>query len=156
MKIDKRILIFALAIIMSVGVTPAFAAGSGTNTANVTVSPAVSILVTGNAAFGSLAANNIESGAQPININSTSNVPINVDVSALNWNSASGTGNMPLTALKFGSNTPMSSEDQQTLNLAAGDPGQGDAQVVNTYMQVPFGSLADYYNTTVTWTASAA
>jgi hypothetical protein len=116
---------------------------------NVTVS--VSIVVTGNATFGSVAADNILSNPQPINIKSTSNVPVNIDVKALDWTSTNG--NMPLSALKFSNTitqTPMTTDDQNAItNL---EPNS--AQDVNLYMQVPFGSLPENYSTTVTWTAS--
>lgn len=147
----KKILIFVFGLTMVLGATPIFAAEAGTNNANVTVGEAVSILVSGNANFGVLTANNIQSGAQTININSTSNVPVDVNVKAVNWND---TG-MPLSAMQFGTNTPISNDDQVAItNLAAGGPGLGSAQDVNMYMQVPFGSLAKSYQSTVTWTAS--
>jgi hypothetical protein len=111
----------------------------------------VSIVVTGNATFGSVAADNILSNPQPINIKSTSNVPVNIDVKALDWTSTNG--NMPLSALKFGNTitqTPITTNDQNVIpNL---EPNS--AQDVNLYMQVPFGSLPENYSTIVTWTAS--
>jgi hypothetical protein len=159
----KKVLIFALGIVMALGVTPAFATGptTGTNGVTVGVTPSVSLLVTGNAAFPSLAADNILQTAQPININSTSNVAIDVGVQALNWTSTNG--NMPLSALVFGtSNTQMTNNEQNAItNLAAGNTfnsngnGTGNAQDVNLNMQVPFGTLANNYSTTVTWTAAA-
>jgi hypothetical protein len=156
MEFDKRMLVITLAVVMSIGIGPAFAdpSATGTNTATVTVTDAVSIIVTNNAAFGSLAANNIQSSAEPININSTSNVPIDVAVKAVNWDSTSG--NMPLSALQFGTNTPMTTSDQSALtNIAPGNPGQGTSNDVNLFMQVPFGSKSQAYNTTVIWTATA-
>lgn len=148
-------LFITLAVAMSMCVSPAFAdpSATGTNTVNVTVTDAVSIIVSNNAAFGNLAANNIKSSAQPININSTSNVPIDVAVSALNWQSTDG--NMPLSALQFGTNTPMKTTGQSALtNIAPGAPGQGTSDDVNLFMQVPFGSKSQAYNTTVTWLAT--
>ena len=151
MKSLKKILIFVFGLTMVLGVTPAFADSAGTNNANVTVGEAVSILVTGNADFGVLTANNMKSGAQSININSTSNVPVNVNVKASNWND---TG-MPISAMQFGTNTPITTDDQLAItNLAVGEAGLGSGQNVNMYMQVPFGSLAKSYQSTVTWTAS--
>jgi hypothetical protein len=164
----KKVLIFALGIVMALGVTPAFAAsGTGTNTVNVGVLSSVSILVTGSAAWTGLTADAIQSTTpQPININSTSNVPINVDVKAAAFTSDPTGGNMPLSALGFGSSTTptqMTINDQSAItDLAAGTTfntggvGQGNAQDVNLYMTVPFGTLANAYSTTVTWTASDA
>jgi uncharacterized membrane protein len=109
----------------------------------------VSIVVTGNATFVSVAADNILSNPQPINIKSTSNVPVNIDVKALDWTSTNG--NMPLSALQFGnSHTAMTTDDQNAItNL---EPNS--AQDVNLYIQIPFGSLPKNYSTTITWTAS--
>jgi hypothetical protein len=113
------------------------------------VNDSVSIVVTGNATFGTLAADNILSSPQPINIKSTSNVPVNIDVKALNWTSTNG--NMPLSSLKFASShRAMTTDDQNAItNL---EPSS--AQDVNLYIQVPFGSLPKSYSTTITWTAS--
>lgn len=155
MEKSKQMLAILLGLAMIMGVTPVFAADSGTNTADVTVTDAISIIVTGNAAFGSLSADNIRSSAQPIKINSTSNVAVDVNVKALDWTSSGG--NMPLTALQWGgSYTPMTTSDVEAIdNLLPGAPSAGSAQDVNLYMQVPFGSLSKAYNTTVTWTAVA-
>jgi len=113
------------------------------------VNDSVSIVVTGNATFGSLAADNILSSPQPINIKSTSNVPVNIDVKALDWTSTSG--NMQLSTLKFGSShTEMTTDDQNAITSL--EPSS--AQDVNLYIQVPFGSLPKDYSTTITWTAS--
>jgi len=151
----KKILIFALGIVMAFGLTPAFAASpSGTNGVTVGVSPSVSIVVSNNADFGSLAANNILSDAQPINIASTSNVPIVVNVKAADWTSIGG--NMPLSALLWGT-TPMTTNNAVAIaNMTAPTPTTTSAQDVNLKMKVPFGSLPGAYNTTVTWTASDA
>ena len=113
------------------------------------VNDSVSIVVTGNATFGTLAADNILSSPQPINIKSTSTVPVNIDVKALDWTSTNG--NMPLSALQFGnSHTAMTTDDQNAItNL---EPNS--AQDVNLYIQIPFGSLPKNYSTTITWTAS--
>jgi hypothetical protein len=115
------------------------------------VNDSVSIVVTGNANFGSLAADNILSSPQPINIKSTSNVPVNIDVKALDWTSTNG--NMPLSALQFGNSitpTQMTTDDQNAISNL--EPSS--AQDVNLYIQVPFGSLPKNYSTTITWTAS--
>ena len=109
----------------------------------------VSIVVMGNATFVSVAADNILSSPQPINIKSTSNVPVNIDVKALDWTSTNG--NMLLSSLKFGnSHTAMTTDYQNAItNL---EPNS--AQDVNLYIQIPFGSLPKNYSTTITWTAS--
>jgi hypothetical protein len=115
------------------------------------VNDSVSIVVTGNATFGSLAADNILSTPQPINIKSTSTVPVNIDVKALDWTSTNG--NMPLSALQFGNSitpTQMTTDDQNAISNL--EPSS--AQDVNLYIQVPFGSLPKDYSTTITWTAS--
>jgi hypothetical protein len=115
------------------------------------VNDSVSIVVTGNATFGSLAADNILSSPQPINIKSTSTVPVNIDVKALDWTSTNG--NMPLSALQFGNSitpTQMTTDDQNAISNL--EPSS--AQDVNLYIQVPFGSLPKDYSTTITWTAS--
>ena len=156
----KKILIFALGIVMAFGLTPAFAASpSGTNGVTVGVSPSVSIVVSNNADFGSLAANNILSDAQPINIASTSNVPIDVAVSALAFDSNGG--NMPLSALQWtnatgSAATPMTTSGTTAVgNMGVPTPnGVNPSQNVNLDMQVPFGTLANAYNTVVTWTAT--
>lgn len=111
----------------------------------------VSIMVTGNANFGNLVADNILSSPQPINIKSTSNVPVNIDVKAVDWSSDGG--NMPLSALKFGnSHMDMTTDDQTAItNLES-----NSTQNVNLYMKIPFGSLSKSYSTTITWTATAA
>lgn len=110
----------------------------------------VSIVVSGDANFGTLAANNILSNPQQIKIDSTSNVTIKVYIKALDW--VSNDGNMPLSALKFGDSHKAITTDNQ---LAITQLAPNDSQNVNLYMQIPFGSLPDYYSTTVTWTASA-
>jgi len=159
----KKILVFVFGIAMVLGVTPAFAASpSGTTDVTVGVDSSVSILVTGAAAWTGLQANAIQDLTnKPININSTSNVPIAVGVDALVWDSA----NMPLSALQFGNSTtqtPMTTGSQNAIaNLTAGTTftngiGDGNAQDVNLYMTVPFGTLAKSYSTTVTWTATDA
>jgi hypothetical protein len=163
----KKILIFALGIVMAFGLTPAFAASpSGTNGVTVGVSPSVSIDVIDSAAFGSLAADNIASNAQPITINSTSNEPINVGVSAATWTS-NDTGNMPLSALQWSNpvtdtqgtvvGAPMTTSLAPAINrMSAPTPTTNSSQIMNLNMQVPFGSSSGSYNTTVTWTAQAA
>ena len=109
----------------------------------------VSIVVTGNANFVSVVADNILSSPQPINIKSTSNVPVNIDVKALDWTSTNG--NMLLSSLKFGnSHTAMTTDDQNAISNL--EPNS--AQDVNLYIQIPFGSLPKNYSTTITWTAS--
>jgi hypothetical protein len=160
----KKILIFALGIVMALGVTPAFAASDNGNTAvTVGVAQSVSILVSGTAAWTDLQANELQStDVNPIKINSTSNCPINVGVDALVWTSTGG--NMPLSALQYGNattQTPMTTGSQNAItNLTAGTTfdnngaGVGSAQNVNLYMTVPFGTLATPYGTTVTWTAT--
>ena len=154
MENSKKLLALLLGIVMVFGVTPAFAAGSGTNDATVTVTDAVSIVVSGNAAFGSLTADNQRSTNKSINITSTSNVPIDVAVKATAW--ATG-GNLPLSALQFsGSYTPMTISDQSAItNMAPPNPGDyGTEEWVPLYIQIPFGSTAQEYSSTVTWTAS--
>jgi hypothetical protein len=109
----------------------------------------VSILVSGNADFGTLAADNILSDPQSIKIDSTSNVTIKVYVKAPGWTSDGG--NMPLSALKFGASHMAITTDNQ---LAITKLETNSSQNVNLYMQIPFGSLPNDYSTTVTWTAS--
>jgi hypothetical protein len=162
----KKILIFALGIVMAFGLTPAFATDpsspTGTNNVTVGVTDSVSILVnTPTVAFGDLAADNIATAATPVTIASTSNVPIDVGVSAAPW---TGPGNMPLSALQWGSagtlgtaGTAMTSElasGKAITSLAAPMPNAAPTtQNVNLNMQVPFGSLSGAYSTIVTWTA---
>jgi len=165
----KKILIFALGIVMAFGLTPAFAASpSGTNTVTTNVGQSVSLVVSGNAIFGSsgipLQADDAVSGAQPINIASTSNVPINVSVSATDFGVDNGTGNMPISALQWTNSTPSTPTVPMTTsgtpataltNMGVPTPnGVNPSQNVNLDMQVPFGTLANAYNTVVTWTAT--
>jgi len=164
----KKILIFALGIVMAFGLTPAFATDpstSGTNGVTVGVTPSVSIVVSNDAAFGDLAANDIATDAQPINIASTSNVPIDVGVSAPAWTSTNGTGNMPLSALQWSNpvvstqlsaaTSSMTSTSESAISaMAPPTPTTTSSQIMNLNMQVPFGSLANAYNTVVTWTAT--
>ena len=149
---------------MAFGLTPAFAASpSGTNTVTTNVGQSVSLVVSGNAIFGSsgspLQADDVASGVQPINISSTSNVPIDVAVSALAFDSNGG--NMPLSALQWtnatgSAATPMTTSGTTAVgNMGVPTPnGVNPSQNVNLDMQVPFGTLANAYNTVVTWTAT--
>ena len=151
---------------MAFGLTPAFAASpSGTNTVTTYVGQSVSLVVSGYAVFGSsgspLQADDAVSGAQPINISSTSNVPIDVAVSADAFSSTNDTGNMPLSALQWtyatgSAATPMTTSGTTAVgNMGVPTPnGVNPSQNVNFDMQVPFGTLANNYTTTVTWTGT--
>jgi hypothetical protein len=152
---NTKILALLLGLAMVMGVTPVFAADSGTTPVSVTLGDAVSIIVTGSGEFTGVSADNVLSDAMPIKINSTSNVAVDVSTQAPTWDKV-GSGNMPLSALKWGgSQTAMTSSPVKAIdNLAAGLPGEGSAQNVNLYLQVPFGSTNDVYNTTVTWIAT--
>ncbi len=152
MGFNKKMLFISMAVVMSMCVSPAFADTGTTNNVDVQVTSTVSIVVSGDAFFGDLQANNIQSVPRPIMITSTSNVPIDVKVQANEWDTPAG--NMPLSALQFNGNTPMTTVPQLALSdIQPGGIGGGGATPVNLYMQVPFGSSPQHYHTIVTWTA---
>lgn len=162
MRIDKRLLIVAIAIVMAIGVTPTFAAEqtTGDSGASVDVQNTIYILVAGDVSWTDLFADNIPTDAQQTTVTSKSNIPINVTVIGTEFGT---TGNyLPMSALQFKNST----SEYATMSSSSAKQALGDVAVpavggqtdksMDLRVQVPYGVSADTYTSTLTWTASAA
>jgi hypothetical protein len=160
MIIDSRLFILSLAMIITIGLTPAFATdpstSCGTNAVTVCVPSTVAISVTSNANWDNPVVDDLFATHQSPVVASESNIPVSISVSAANWNTLSGV-NMPLCTFVFANtNTPIRNNQKIAIDsLAAPVPGENiKIENLTLNMQVPIGSTNDTYNTTVIWTTT--
>ena len=156
---NKKIIgVMALAVMMIVGVCPAFAATSSTATQSVTVkvNPTVAIAVNSPLDFGALDADG-SSATRTTTVTSTSNVAIDVWTKATDF-TYTGTETSDLLNLSdftYGaSSTAFTTDYAKCLSNIAKAPKKGSTlATLDLKITAPVGTSAGTYDTSVTYTA---
>ncbi|MBP2046794.1 hypothetical protein [Methanobacterium aggregans] len=155
---NKKIIgVMALAIMMFVGVCPAFAETSSTATQSVTVkvNPTVAITVNSPLDFGALDADG-SSNTLTTTVTSTSNVAIDVWTKAADFTyTGTETGDfLALTDFTYGtSSTPFTTDYAKCLTMVKAPKKSSTSSTLDLTITAPVGTSAGKYDTSVTYTA---